>query len=55
MLSDDIETLQQNLTQAFHQTQSCLSLNAAAESQRLAAESQTKGCKSELEYQKKQL
>ncbi|XP_026202272.1 uncharacterized protein si:ch211-1a19.3 [Anabas testudineus] len=52
---DDIETLQQNLTLAFHQTQSCFSLNAAAESQKSAAESQTKACKTELEYQKKQL
>lgn len=55
MFSDDIETLQQNLTLAFHQTQSCFSLNAAAESQKSAAESQTKACKTELEYQKKQL
>lgn len=55
LLSDKIETLQQNLTQTFHQTQSCLRLKDAAESRRLAADSETKGCESKLEYQIKQL
>lgn len=55
MFSDNIETLQQNLTQAFHQTEACYSLNAAAKSEMLAAKSQTKACESDLQYQKKQL
>ncbi|XP_078141928.1 uncharacterized protein LOC139908458 [Centroberyx gerrardi] len=52
---DHIEVLQQNLTQAFHQTQSCLSLNVAAESQMQAAQSQTKACQSSKQYLEKQL
>ncbi|XP_071396939.1 centriolin [Centroberyx affinis] len=52
---DHIEVLQQNMTQAFHQTQSCFSLNAAAESQMQAAQSQTKACQSSKQYLEKQL
>ncbi|KAJ3599445.1 hypothetical protein NHX12_033408 [Muraenolepis orangiensis] len=52
---EDIETLQQNVTQASHRTASCLSLNMAAESQAMAAQSQTKACDSSKEYLERQL
>lgn len=52
---DLIETLQQNMTQIVHETESCISLKAAAESQMLAAQSQTKGCESRKQYLQKQL
>ncbi|XP_075993619.1 uncharacterized protein LOC142988362 [Genypterus blacodes] len=52
---DHIESLQHNLTQAFHQTASCVSLQAAAESQAQASDSQTKACQSNQQYLKKQL
>ncbi|KAM4629196.1 uncharacterized protein ACJ7VT_001546 [Polymixia lowei] len=52
---DQIDTLRENLTQASHQTESCLNLNAAAESHRLAAQSQTKACQSSQQYLEKQL
>lgn len=55
MFSDHIETLQQNLTQSFHQTNACHRLNDAAQSEMLAAKSQTKACESELQYHKKVL
>ncbi|XP_054911318.1 uncharacterized protein si:ch211-1a19.3 [Poeciliopsis prolifica] len=50
-----IEALQHNLTQAFHQTESCFSLKTAAESQMAAAQSQTKACESKQQYLEKQL
>ncbi|KAJ4921211.1 hypothetical protein JOQ06_019469, partial [Pogonophryne albipinna] len=50
-----IEALQQNVTEAGHQTESCSSLRAAAESQMLAAQSQTRACESRQQYQQKQL
>ncbi|XP_046892889.1 uncharacterized protein si:ch211-1a19.3 [Hypomesus transpacificus] len=52
---DNIENLQENLTQASHQMTSCQALNSAAESQKLAAESQTKACESSKLYIQKQL
>ncbi|XP_033476653.1 uncharacterized protein LOC117253376 [Epinephelus lanceolatus] len=52
---DHIEALQQNVTLAGHQTESCFSLKAAAESQMLAAQSQTKACESQQQFQQKQL
>ncbi|XP_054458134.1 uncharacterized protein si:ch211-1a19.3 [Anoplopoma fimbria] len=52
---DHIEALQQNLTQAGHQRESCFSLKAAAESQMLAAQSQTRACESRQQYLHKQL
>ncbi|KAI4795099.1 hypothetical protein KUCAC02_031651, partial [Chaenocephalus aceratus] len=52
---DHIEALQQNVTEAGHQTESCSSLQAAAESQMLAAQSQTRACESRQQYQQKQL
>ncbi|XP_018544600.1 uncharacterized protein si:ch211-1a19.3 [Lates calcarifer] len=52
---DQIDILQQNLTLAFHQTESCFSLKTAAESQMLAAQSQTKACESTQQYLQKQL
>lgn len=44
-----------NLTQAVHQTETCLSLKAAADSQMLAAQSMTKACESKQQYLEKQL
>ncbi|XP_041792104.1 uncharacterized protein si:ch211-1a19.3 [Chelmon rostratus] len=52
---EHIEALQQNVTQNVHQTTSCYSLKAAAESQMLAAQSQTKACESGQQYLQKQL
>ncbi|KAF7645806.1 hypothetical protein LDENG_00197800 [Lucifuga dentata] len=52
---DHIEALQQNLTQAFHQTESCFSLQAAAQSQTQAAQSQTRACQSSQQYLQRQL
>ncbi|XP_029285777.1 uncharacterized protein LOC115007179 [Cottoperca gobio] len=52
---DHIEALQQNVTEAGHQNESCFSLKAAAESQMLAAQSQTRGCESRQQYLHKQL
>ncbi|KAF3690535.1 hypothetical protein EXN66_Car006208 [Channa argus] len=52
---DHIEILQANLTQAFHETQSCFSLKTAAESQMLAAQSQTRACESNKQYLQKKL
>ncbi|XP_043985194.1 uncharacterized protein si:ch211-1a19.3 [Gambusia affinis] len=52
---EHIEALQQNLTQAFHQTESCFNLKTAAESQMSAAQSQTKACESKQQYLEKQL
>ncbi|KAK2835095.1 hypothetical protein Q5P01_015579 [Channa striata] len=52
---DHIELVQQNLTQAFHKTESCLSLKTAAESQMLAAQSQTRACESQQQYLQRQL
>ncbi|KAM9358181.1 uncharacterized protein ABDE67_003679 [Symphorus nematophorus] len=52
---EHIEELQQNVTETFHKTLTCYSLKAAAESQMVAAQSQTKGCESREEYLKKQL
>ncbi|XP_070765287.1 NF-kappa-B essential modulator [Enoplosus armatus] len=52
---DHIEALQQNVTQTVHQTESCFSLKAAAESQMLAAQSQTRACESSQQYLQKQL
>ncbi|KAM9385354.1 uncharacterized protein KZ484_006910 isoform 2-T2 [Pholidichthys leucotaenia] len=55
LLEDQKEVLQLNLTEAGHQTASCFSLKAAAESQMMAAESQKKGCESRSQYLQKQL
>ncbi|XP_063747056.1 uncharacterized protein si:ch211-1a19.3 [Eleginops maclovinus] len=52
---DHIEALQQNMTEAGHQTETCVSLRTAAESQMMAAQSQTRACESRLQYQQKQL
>uniref|UniRef100_UPI0037E89FFF IgA receptor n=1 Tax=Semicossyphus pulcher TaxID=241346 RepID=UPI0037E89FFF len=52
---DHIDTLQENVTQATHQTEACVSLRAAAESQMLAAQSQKRACESGQQYLKKQL
>lgn len=52
---DHIEVLQHNVTQSNHQTMSCLSLKMAAESQMVAAQSQTEGCESGKQYLQKQL
>ncbi|KAL3047841.1 hypothetical protein OYC64_021915 [Pagothenia borchgrevinki] len=52
---DHIEALQQNVTEAGHQRESCFSLRAAAESQMLAAQSQTRACESREQYLLKQL
>nr|XP_020464719.1 uncharacterized protein LOC109965213 [Monopterus albus] len=52
---DHIEELQQNLTQAFHKTESCFSLKDAAQSQMQAAKSQTRACESNQQYLQKQL
>lgn len=54
-MSDLIEALQQNMTQAVHEKTSCFSLKDAAESQMLAAQSQTKACESRQQYLNKQL
>ncbi|XP_028260617.1 uncharacterized protein LOC114435188 [Parambassis ranga] len=52
---DHIETLQQNVTQAHHQTESCFSLKAVAENQMLAAQSQTRACTSDQQYLQRKL
>ncbi|XP_015259322.1 PREDICTED: uncharacterized protein LOC107103960 [Cyprinodon variegatus] len=52
---EKVEVLELNLTRAVHQTESCYSLKAAAESQMLAAQSQTKACNVEQQYVKLQL
>ncbi|KAM9479781.1 uncharacterized protein ACWYII_006786 isoform 1-T1 [Salvelinus alpinus] len=52
---EHIELLQENLTQASHKWASCVALHSAAESQRIAAESQTKACESSKLYLQKQL
>ncbi|XP_029002462.1 uncharacterized protein si:ch211-1a19.3 [Betta splendens] len=52
---EHIEALQQNLTQAFHRTNACRSLNDAARSETLAAKSQTKACEAQLQHHSKQL
>lgn len=55
MISEHIELLHENLTQASHKWASCVALHSAAESQRIAAESQTKACESSKLYLQKQL
>ncbi|XP_047443951.1 uncharacterized protein si:ch211-1a19.3 [Mugil cephalus] len=52
---DRIDILEQNLTQATHLTDSCNSLKAAAESHMLAAQAETKACKSSQQFLQKQL
>ncbi|CAL8251896.1 unnamed protein product [Merluccius merluccius] len=52
---EEVEALQQNVTQASHHVASCLSLKTAAESQALAAHSQTRACHSSKQYLEKQL
>ncbi|XP_008404574.1 uncharacterized protein LOC103463152 [Poecilia reticulata] len=52
---EHIEALQQNLTQAFHEAESCFSLKTAAENQKSAAQSLTKVCESKRQYLEKQL
>ncbi|XP_070688578.1 centriolin [Pempheris klunzingeri] len=52
---DHIEALQQNLTLAAHRTESCASLKTAAESQMVAAQSETRACESQQQYLQKQL
>ncbi|KAF0041577.1 hypothetical protein F2P81_005109 [Scophthalmus maximus] len=52
---DHIDALQQNLTQASHQTESCFSLKDAAQSQMAAAQTQTRACQSNQQYLNKQL
>ncbi|KAG7218854.1 hypothetical protein INR49_019481 [Caranx melampygus] len=46
LTQDHIEELQNNLTQAVHQTNACVKLQEAAESQMMAAQSQTKAFRS---------
>ncbi|KAK5600448.1 hypothetical protein CRENBAI_019704 [Crenichthys baileyi] len=50
-----IEALQVNLTEAVHQNKSWFSLKEAAESQRLAAQSQTKACEARKQLLEKQM
>ncbi|KAG7487871.1 hypothetical protein MATL_G00028030 [Megalops atlanticus] len=50
-----IEFLEQNLTQIFHQQESCKALLTAAKSQQQAAESQMNACESSKQYVQKQL
>lgn len=52
---EHIEALEHNVTQAVHQTESCFSLKAAADSQMVAAQTQTKACESNQQYLQKQL
>ncbi|KAG7513714.1 hypothetical protein JOB18_014833 [Solea senegalensis] len=52
---EHIDTLEQNLTQAVHLTQSCYSLKDAAQSQMSAAQIQTKACESKQQYLQKLL
>lgn len=52
---DELDLLQQNLTQAEHQTAACFSLREAAEAQTKAAESQLRACQSNQGYLNKQL
>ncbi|XP_036378598.1 uncharacterized protein si:ch211-1a19.3 [Megalops cyprinoides] len=50
-----VERLEQNMTQIFHQQESCKALLTAAKSQQQAAESQTNACESSKQYVQKQL
>lgn len=50
-----IDALQENLTQATHSREACMAMNSAADSQRLAAESQTKACESSKLYLQRQM
>lgn len=52
---DHIDALEQNLTQAFHQTETCFSLRDAAQAQTMAAQSQTRACEASQQYLQKQL
>ncbi|KAL1023217.1 hypothetical protein UPYG_G00037870 [Umbra pygmaea] len=52
---ENIELLQENVTQVCHNLESCKALHSAAESQRIAAQSQTKACESSKQYLQKQL
>lgn len=52
---DEVDALQQNVTQAALQTSACFSLRDAAEAQTKAAESQLQACHSQQEYLQKQL
>ncbi|XP_056894481.1 uncharacterized protein si:ch211-1a19.3 [Takifugu flavidus] len=52
---ETVEALQENVTQLLHQTDSCLSLKVAAESQMMAAQSQNKACESSQQFLQKQL
>ncbi|XP_010895835.2 uncharacterized protein si:ch211-1a19.3 [Esox lucius] len=52
---EQIEVLQENLTQASLKWESCTARHSAAESQRIAAESQTKACESSKLYLQKQI
>lgn len=55
MCPDQVDLLQENMTQQLHQTASCFSLKVAAESQKMAAESQTKACESSQHFLQRQL
>ena len=55
LFAGQIEALQQNLTQASLQSESCHSLKVAAENQMMAAKSQTKACETNQQYLQKQL
>ncbi|KAM8888350.1 uncharacterized protein ACB058_002539 [Synchiropus picturatus] len=50
-----VEVLQHNMTLAALQTDACFSKKAAADSQMLAAQSETRACQSSQEYLQKQL
>ncbi|XP_053709571.1 uncharacterized protein si:ch211-1a19.3 [Synchiropus splendidus] len=50
-----VEVLQHNMTLAALQTDACFSKKAAADSQMLAAQSETRACESSQEYLQKQL
>ncbi|KAM9761596.1 uncharacterized protein ACNS7B_003978 [Menidia menidia] len=52
---EQIDGLQHNLTLAVHQVESSSSLRAAAHSQMLAAQTETKACQSTQQYLEKQL
>ncbi|XP_026179056.1 uncharacterized protein LOC113139761 [Mastacembelus armatus] len=52
---DHIEALEQNITQAFHKTESCNSRENAAQSAMQAAQAEKRGCESNQQYLQKQL
>lgn len=55
MSLERMEVLQQNMTEAFHQTEACVNLRQADQSQTMAAQALTKACDSQRQFLQKQM